>query len=94
MAAAADSRAEKQLETMYKCVDTLKDVGFPKFHQQMKLQAFHYGWPDFILDQSVDEPDNITVADKNHKKNAFKVFMNKCNGHQVEYVRRAQLKTW
>ena len=43
------STAEKQLETMYKTVEKLHDVGFAKFHEQLQRQAFAYEWGGFIL---------------------------------------------
>ena len=86
MAAAADSRAEKQLEAMYKSVDALKDVDFHKFYQQIGRQEYAYGWPGWILDEAVDQPDNVVGEEARQQKNVYMIFMNKCDGHQVENV--------
>ncbi len=37
------STVDKQLDSMYKTVEKLQDVGFPKFQEQLIRQAFHYG---------------------------------------------------
>ena len=85
MAAAADLRAEKQLDTMYTSVDPLNDVGFHKFSLQLHRQAFRYDWPSWILG-SEDQPETIDPADRRHCKNAYMLIMNKADGHQAENV--------
>ena len=41
--------ADKQLETMYKAVSKLKDVGYHKFVTQLQRHAYAYGWAPEIL---------------------------------------------
>ena len=41
--------AEKQLETMYKTVECLKDTNFAKFKDQLGRQAYAYEWDAHIL---------------------------------------------
>ena len=83
--------ADKQLETMYKSVDKLKDVGFPKFQDQLDRQAFAYEWGAHILDatQAVPAPGVITLKDERDIRNAYLVITSKCDGHPVENILEA-----
>jgi hypothetical protein len=80
--------ADKQLETMYKTVETLKVVGFSKFQEQLKRQAFAYEWGGYILDaaQAVPAPNALTLKAQRDIRNAYLLIMTKCDGHVVENV--------
>jgi hypothetical protein len=92
------SAADKQLETMYKTVKPLKEVGPHKFTAQLTRQAYAYGWPPHILDRSIDDltdeerkaqhddPNQSEAHLKNiyNIRNAFLVISTSCDGHQVE----------
>ena len=80
--------AEKQLETMYKTVETLKKVGFPKFHEQLLRQSFAYEWSPHILDTTIAVPgaDAITLKEERDARNAYLVILTKCDGHLVENI--------
>jgi hypothetical protein len=80
--------AEKQLETMYKTVEKLQDVGFPKFQEQLQRQAFAYEWGAYILDalQPVPAANVITLKEQRDIRNAYLLITTKCDGHAVENV--------
>jgi hypothetical protein len=80
--------AEKQLETMYKTVETLKKVGFPKFHEQLLRQSFAYEWSPFILDTTIAVPgvNAMTLKEERDTRNAYLVIVTKCDGHLVDNI--------
>jgi hypothetical protein len=80
--------AEKQLETMYKTVEKLQDVGFPKFQEQLHRQAFPYEWGGYILDalQPVPAAHVITLKEQRDMRNAYLLITTKCDGHAVENI--------
>ena len=80
--------AEKQLETMYKTVEKLQVVGFPKFHEQLQRQAFAYEWDGCILDaaQAVPAANSITLKTQRDIRNAYLIITTKCDGHAVENI--------
>ena len=85
------STADKQLESMYKTVEKLQDVGFPKFQEQLIRQAFACEWEDCILDatQPVPAAHVITLKTQRDLRNAYLLIMSKCDGHPVENVLEA-----
>ena len=80
--------AEKQLEAMYKTVESLQKVGFPKFQEQLLRQAFAYEWGGFILDatQPVPGPNVITLKEQRDVRDAYLLITTKCDGHLVENI--------
>jgi hypothetical protein len=90
------ARADKQLETMYKAVASVKDVGYHKFSIQLSRQAFAYQWAPAIISldtpaltqaeitaaDDIDTPDGI--KDKLDRRNAFLIILTATDGHPVE----------
>jgi hypothetical protein len=91
-----NSRADKQLETIYKTVGALKDLGFHKFSTQLMRQAYAYDWDPTICNmattaltaaQIAAADDDLTadgVKKKLDRRNAFLVIMHATDGHPVE----------
>ena len=79
---------KEQLETMYKTVGKLQDVGFPKFQEQIQRQAFAYDWGAHILDalQPVPAANVITLKEQRDIRNAYLLITTKCDGHPVENI--------
>ena len=81
--------AEKQLETMYKTVECLKDTDFAKFKDQLGRQAYAYEWDAHILNPGLPVPGRLNLKDERDIRNAYMVIMNKCDGHPVENLLKA-----
>jgi hypothetical protein len=93
---ALNQTAEKHLDTMYKAVGLLKDVGYHKFAAQLARQAFAYNWDPEILNLTTPAltPAQITAADALltadaikatlDRRNACLIILNKTDGHPVE----------
>ena len=75
--ASARVTADKQLDTMYKTVESLSGSNYHKFKQQLQRHAFAYGWPDYILDQAANVPENPDLKQQLHSRNAYLVIMEK-----------------
>ena len=90
-AAATLLNADKQLDTMYKTVGSLKDTEYHKFQKQLQLQAYAYGWPSYILssDPAAAVLQNPTQKQELDARNAYLVLMNKTQGHTVENLLEA-----
>ena len=56
-------RADKQLDTSYRSIEKLKDVGYHKFYAQLSRIAYAYVWDNAIWDLAVAAltPAQITV---------------------------------
>jgi hypothetical protein len=88
--------ADKQLDTMYKTVGLVKDVGYPKFVTQLLRHAWSYEWDPAILDFTVLAltAAQIATADavvtpagvkaKLDRRNAFLVILHSTDGHPAE----------
>ena len=48
--AKVEARGEKQLETLYKAVEPLTQLGFFKFIACIKRQAYAYNWAGHLYD--------------------------------------------
>ena len=91
-----NARADKQLETIYKAVGSLKDIGYHKFSTQLLRQAYAYEWDEAIWNLSTPAltPAEITAADivlsaegiknKLDRRNAFLVILHATDGHPAE----------
>ena len=89
-----NARADKQLETIYKAVGSLKDLGFHKFSTQLLRHAYAYEWTPPILDMSTTsltpaeilEEDELVTPDgfknKLDRRNAFLIIMHATDGIQ------------
>ena len=73
---------------MYKTVEKLAEVGFPKFQDQLQRQAFAYEWAPYILDatQAVPAANVLTMKAQRDIRNAYLVITTKCDGHPVENI--------
>lgn len=60
---AIEIRAEKQLDTLYKVVPKLQDVGYHKFVAALRKQAYAYGWPKFIMTEDPQAVPDLTVTE-------------------------------
>jgi hypothetical protein len=60
---AIEVRAEKQLDTMYKAVPLLQDVGYHKFVAALRKQAYAYNWPKFIMTTTPKTVTDLTATD-------------------------------
>jgi hypothetical protein len=97
------ARADKQLETIYKAVGSVKDIGYHKFSVQLSRQAYAYEWEPAIMNLAVPAltPAEITAADllntadgiknKLDRRNAFLVILNATDGHPVENLLESML---
>ena len=97
------ARADKQLETIYKAVGSVKDIGYHKFSVQLSRQAYAYEWEPAIMNLAVPAltPAEITDADllntadgiknKLDRRNAFLVILNATDGHPVENLLESML---
>ena len=90
-AAAANIKlaADKQLETLYKTVEPLKDVGYHKFREQLNRQSYAYEWPAHILDFDAAVPEDLSLKQERDVRNAYLVIMSKTDGHPVENLLEA-----
>ena len=61
----AYSSADKQLSTMYKTVERIKQTGYTKFVQQLRRASWSYGWAPEILDLTTVAltPAQVLAAD-------------------------------
>lgn len=95
--ARAETRGEKQLDTLYKAVDPLSKLGFLKFMKCIKIQAYAYNWADHLYDVGTPaqtqtqlntlvrkRADSAAFA-KSHAdmKNLYMLLLKKCEGHAV-----------
>ena len=90
------ARADKQLETIYRTVASLKDTGFHKFSTQLQRQAYAYKWEKAICDMATPAlttaqilaEDLLLTAEaiKNQldRRNAFLVILQATDGHPTE----------
>ena len=97
------ARADKQLETMYRTVGSLKDIGFHKLSVQLLRQAYAYNWEPAICDMAtpaltVEEiltEDGLDTAEaiKNQldRRNAFLVILQATDGDPTEALLEAML---
>ena len=60
---AIEIRAEKQLDTLYKVVPKLQDVGYHKFVAALRKQAYAYDWPKFIMTEDPQAVPDLTEAE-------------------------------
>ena len=100
---AIEVRAEKQLDTMYKAVPLLQDVGYHKFVAALSKQAYAYNWPKFIMTTTPKTVADLTATellaldnqgqqgckDLCNIKNAYLVITAKCTGHTVSNLMSA-----
>ena len=80
------ANADKQLDTLYKTVGELKEIGYPKFKEQLRKQSFAYEWDDHILDLTLPIPAAPSQVALRNRRNAYMVIVNKCDGHTVEHL--------
>ena len=95
--AKVEARGEKQLETLYKAVEPLTQLGFFKFIACIKRQAYAYNWAGHLYDVGVPElsasllsaittkrSDNAARAKAYaDMKNLYMLLLKKCEGHTV-----------
>jgi hypothetical protein len=87
--AAVRQAANKQLDSIQHAVQSLKEVSYDKWKQQLERQAYAHGWPTNILDLQADEYDANDDAELEvtlNVRNAFMIIMNKTDGHDVEHL--------
>ena len=92
----ATMRADKQLDSLYKAMPKLKDVGWHNWDKAFGLQAYAYQWAPQIWDYRVEAltPDQIEVADadetpvgvknKFDRRNAYLAIIHHTSGDTVE----------
>jgi hypothetical protein len=88
--------ADKQLDTMYKTVGLVKDVGYSKFVTQLLRHAWSYNWDPAILDFTVLALTTAQIATADalvtpaatkarlDRRNAFLVILHSTDGHPAE----------
>ena len=86
--------ADKQFEQMLKTITTLTTSSWPVFHQQINDAGFSHGWHAAISDPSTAIPVASGAADQTFlkfeydKMNAWKIIVNKTEGHDVHFLLR------
>ena len=95
------ARADKQLETMYRTVGSLKDIGFHKLSVQLLRQAYAYKWKPAICDlattaltaEEILAEDDLDTAeaikDQLDRRNAFLVILHSTDGDPTEALLEA-----
>lgn len=83
-----EAQAGQDLSTTLLIIPLLKDVQFHEFNLQLKRAAFHFRWPDHILDITMPEANVPADGDLTHKqrcdvRNAYTAITLLCMGHDV-----------
>jgi hypothetical protein len=80
------AKADKDIQTILTLIPKLKEVDYHVWERAMKKTAYRFGWPEFILDLSLDIPDQNDNSEKEDCdiKNAYIAITTDCQGHEIE----------